>query len=58
MLNTKLLSTLQNKLMLSFDEKSLTQSDRKNSIKLIFMLQLIEVLINIDAKLIKLARNK
>ena len=37
-LNTKLLSTLQNKLTLLSDEESLTQSDRKNSIELIFVL--------------------
>ena len=37
-LNTKLLSTLQNKLTLSLNEKLLTQSKRKNSVKLIFVL--------------------
>ena len=37
-LNIKLLSTLQNKLMLSLNEKSLTQNERKNSIELIFVL--------------------
>ena len=37
-LNTKLLLTLQNKLMLSLNEKLLTQNERKNSIKLIFVL--------------------
>ena len=57
-LNTKLLSTLQNKLTLSSNEESLTQSGRKNSIKLIFVLQLTEMLINIDAKLVELTRNK
>ena len=54
-LNTKLLSTLQNKLTLSSNEKSL---NRKNSIELTFVLQLAEVLISIDAKLIKLTRNR
>ena len=58
MLNTKLLSTLQNKLALSLNKKSLTQNDRKNSIKLTFVLQLTEVLININAKLVELTRNK
>ena len=52
------MSTLQNKLTLSSDEESLTQSDRKNSVELTFVLQLAEVLINIDAKLIKLTRNR
>ena len=58
LLNTKLLSTLQNKLTLSSDKKSLTQNERKNSIELIFVLQLIKVSINIDAKLVKLTRNR
>ena len=53
-----MLSTLQNKLTLSSDEKSLTQSDRKNSVELIFVLQLIEMLISIDAELVELTRNK
>ena len=44
--------------MLSSDEKSLTQNDRKNSVELIFVLQLIEMLINIDAKLVELIQNK
>ena len=57
-LNTKLLSTLQNKLTLSLNEELLTQSDQKNSIKLTFVLQLTEILINIDAKLIDLIRNR
>ena len=57
-LNTKLLSTLQNKLTLSLNEKLLMQSDRKNSVELIFVLSLTEMLINIDAKLIKLTRSK
>ena len=37
-LNIKLLSTLQNKLMLLSNKKSLTQNERKNSIELIFIL--------------------
>ena len=45
---------LQNKLTLLSNEKSLMQSDRKNSIELIFVLQLAEVSINIDAKLVEL----
>ena len=45
-------------MILSFNEKLLTQSDRKNLIKLIFVLQLIEMLISIDAKLVELTRNK
>ena len=57
-LNIKLLSTLQNKLTLSLDEKSLTQNERENSIELIFVLQLIKILININAKLVELTRNK
>ena len=57
-LNTKLLLTLQNKLTLLLNEESLTQSDRKNSIELILMLQLTEVSINIDAKLVELTRNR
>ena len=57
-LNIKLLSTLQNKLTLSSNKKSLTQNERKNSIKLILVLQLIKMLINIDAKLMKLTRNR
>ena len=43
---------------MSSDEESLTQSDRKNSVKLILVLQLTEILINIDAKLVKLTRNR
>ena len=57
-MNTKLLSTLQNKLTLSSNEKSLTQNERKNSIELIFVLQLTKVSININAKFIKLTRNR
>ena len=37
-LNIKLLLTLQNKLTLSLNEKSLTQNERKNSVELIFVL--------------------
>ena len=37
-LNIKLLSMLQNKLMLSSNEKSLTQNEWKNSIELILVL--------------------
>ena len=44
--------------MLLLNEKSLMQSERKNIIELIFILQLIEVLIKFDAKLAKLTRNK
>ena len=44
--------------MLSLNEKSLTQNERENSIKLIFVLQLTKMSINIDVKLIKLTRNK
>ena len=40
------------------NEKSLTQNERKNSIKLIFILQLIKISIRFDAKLAKLMRNK
>ena len=58
LLKITLLSTLQNKLTLSSDEKSLTQSERKNSVKLIFVLQLTEVSIKSDAELAKLTRNK
>ena len=57
-LNIKLLSTLQNKLALSSNEESLTQSDRKNSVELIFVLQLTEVSISIDAELVELTRNR
>ena len=46
-LNIKLLSTLQNKLTLSFDEKSLTQSERKNSMNSIFVFYLANVQINV-----------
>ncbi len=38
-LNTRLLSTLQNKLTLSFNKNSLTQSKRKILIDLIFVFQ-------------------
>ena len=57
-LKITLLSTLQNKLTLSSDEESLTQSERKNSIELIFVLQLAEMSIRFDAELTKLTRNK
>ena len=50
--------TLQNKLTLSSNEELLMQSDRKNSVELTFVLQLTEVLINIDAKLVELIRNR
>ena len=49
---------LQHKLTLSSNEKSLTQNDRKNSVKLIFELQLIEMLIKFDANLAKLMRDR
>ena len=57
-LKITLLSTLQNKLTLSSNEESLTQSERKNSIELIFVLQLTEMSIKFDAKLAKLTRNR
>ena len=53
-----LLSTLQNKLILSSDEESLTQSEWKNSVELIFILQLTEMSIRSDAKLAELTRNR
>ena len=40
------------------DEKLLTQSERENLIKLIFVLQLIKTLIKFDAELAKLTRNR
>ena len=50
-LNIKLLSTLQNKLTLSFDEKSLIQSERKNSMNSIIVFFLINIQISaIDEK--------
>ena len=58
LLNIKLLLTLQNKLTLSLNEKLLTQSERKNSVELIFVLQLTKMSININAKFVKLTRNK
>ena len=58
LLNTKLLLTLQNKLTLSSNKESLTQSERKNLIKLTLVLQLTKMSINIDVKLVKLTRNK
>ena len=57
-LKITLLSTLQNKLTLSSDEKSLTQSERKDSVELIFVLQLAEMSIKFDAELAKLMRNR
>ena len=57
-LKITLLSTLQNKLTLSSNEESLTQSERKDLIELIFLLQLIEMSIKSDAELVKLARNR
>ena len=53
-----LLSTLQNKLVLSSDEESLTQNERKDSVELTSVLQLAEVSIKFDAELVKLARNR
>ena len=53
-----LLLTLQNKLTLSSNEKSLTQNERKNSIKLILVLRLTKMSIKFDAKLAKLTRNR
>ena len=44
--------------MLSSDEELLTQNKRKNSIELIFVLQLTEMSINIDVKLVELTRNR
>ena len=49
---------LQNKLMLLLNEESLSQSNRKNSVELTFVLSLTEVLINIDVKLVKLTRSR
>ena len=49
---------MQNKLTLSSNEKSLTQNERNDLIKLIFVLQLTEMLINIDAKFVELTRNR
>ena len=50
--------TLQNKLTLSSNEKSLMQSQRKNSVILTFILQLAKMLIKFDVKLAKLKRNR
>ena len=44
--------------MLSSNEESLTQNERKNSVELTFVLQLAEMAIRFDAKLAKLTRNK
>ena len=49
---------MQNKLTLSLNKESLMQNNRKNSIELIFILQLTEILININAELVKLTRNR
>ena len=57
-LKITLLLTLQNKLTLLSNEELLTQSERKNSIKLIFVLQLTEMSIKFDAKFAKLTRNR
>ena len=57
-LKITLLSTLQNKLTLLSNEESLTQSERKNSIELTFVLQLTGMSIKFDAKLAKLTRNR
>ena len=53
-----LLLTLQNKLTLSSDEKSLTQNEWKNSIELIIVLQLIRMSIKFDTEFTKLTRNR
>ena len=45
-------------LTLSLNKELLMQNDRMNSVELIFVLQLAEILININAKLIKLIQNK
>ena len=58
LLKITLLSTLQNKLTLSSNEKSLTQSKRKNSVELTLVLQLIRMSIRFDAELAKLTRNR
>ena len=57
-LKVTLLLTLQNKLTFLSSEEFLTQSERKNSIILILILQLIEMLIKFDAELAKLTRNR
>ena len=57
-LKIMLLLALRNKLTLSSNEKSLTQSEWKNSIELIFVLQLTEMSIKFDAKLTKLTSNR
>ena len=57
-LKITLLSMLQNKLTLSSNEKSLSQNEWKNSVELIFVLQLTEMSIKFDAKLAKLTRNR
>ena len=44
--------------MLLSNEKSLTQSERKNSVELIFVSQLIKMSIKFDVKFAKLTRNR
>ena len=44
--------------MLLSNEESLTQNEQKNSVELIFVLQLTEMLIKFDVKLAKLTLNK
>ena len=57
-LKITLLSTLQNKLTLSLNEKLLTQSERKNSVELILVLQLTEVSIKFNVEFAELTRNR
>ena len=57
-LKITLLSTLQNKLTLSSDEKSLTQNEQKNSVELTLVLQLTEMSIKFNAELAKLTQNR
>ena len=49
---------LQNKLTLLSNENSLTQNEQKNSVELIFILQLIEISIRFNIKPVKLTRNR
>ena len=58
LLKITLLSMLQNKLTLLSNEKSLTQSELENSIKLTFVLQLTKMSIRFDAEFKKLIRNR
>ena len=44
--------------MFLLNEKFLVQDERKNSIELIFVLKLAEILIKFNARLAKLTRNK